>query len=69
MRFTCCRCWSASIGAVAVATALLNWRLAPVWQQAPAALAKHTRQPDQEWVRSWRGSWCRPRRCRRMRRW
>ena len=37
--------------AVAEATALLDWRLAPVWQQARAELAKHTRKPDQEWVR------------------
>ena len=51
MRFTCCRCWSASIGPVAEATALLDWRLAPVWQRARAELAKHTRKPDQEWVR------------------
>ena len=33
------------------ATALLDWRLAPVWQQARDELAKHTRKPDQEWVR------------------
>ena len=33
--------------AVAEATALLDWRLAPVWQQARAELAKHTRKPDQ----------------------
>ena len=26
-------------------------RLAPVWQRARAELAKHTRKPDQEWVR------------------
>ena len=52
MRFTCCRCWSASTGAVAEAMALLDWRLAPVWQRAGAELAKaHTRKPDQEWVR------------------
>ena len=37
--------------AVAEATALLDWRLAPVWQQARAEHAKHTRKPDQEWVR------------------
>ena len=37
--------------AVPEATALRNWRLAPVWQQVRAALAKHTRKPDQEWVR------------------
>ncbi len=37
--------------AVAEATALLDWRLAPVWQRARAELAKHTRKPDQEWVR------------------
>ena len=37
--------------AVPEATALLDWRLAPVWQQARAELAKHTRKPDQEWVR------------------
>ena len=37
--------------AVAEATALLDWRLAPVWQQVRAELAKHTRKPDQEWVR------------------
>ena len=37
--------------AVAEATALLGWRLAPVWQRARAELAKHTRKPDQEWVR------------------
>ena len=36
---------------MAEATALLDWRLAPVWQQARAELAKHTRKPDQEWVR------------------
>ena len=33
------------------ATALRGWRLAPVWQQVRAALATHTRKPDQEWVR------------------
>ena len=37
--------------AVAEATALVDWRLAPVWQQVRAELAKHTRKPDQEWVR------------------
>ena len=37
--------------AVPEATALLDWRLAPVWQQVRAELAKHTRKPDQEWVR------------------
>ena len=37
--------------AVAEATAFLDWRLAPVWQQVRAELAKHTRKPDQEWVR------------------
>ena len=36
--------------AVAETTALLDWRLAPVWQQAPTELAKHTPKPDQEWV-------------------
>ena len=34
--------------AVAEATALLDWRLAPVWQRARVELAKHTRK---EWVR------------------
>ena len=37
--------------AVAEATALAGWRLAPVWQQVRAELAKHTRKADQEWVR------------------
>ena len=37
--------------AVAEATALADWRLAPVWEQVRAELAKHTRKPDQEWVR------------------
>jgi transposase len=37
--------------AVAEATALVDWRLAPVWQQVRDELAKHTRKPDQEWVR------------------
>ena len=37
--------------AVAEATALVDWRLAPVWQQVRAELAKHTRKADQEWVR------------------
>ncbi len=37
--------------AVPEATALLDWRLAPVWQQARVELAKHTRKPDREWVR------------------
>ena len=37
--------------AVPEATALRGWRLAPVWQQVRAELAKHTRKPDQEWVR------------------
>ncbi len=37
--------------AVAEATALIDWRLAPVWQQVRAELARHTRKPDQEWVR------------------
>ena len=37
--------------AVAEATALVDWRLAPLWQQVRAELAKHTRKPDQEWVR------------------
>ena len=36
---------------VAEATALADWRLAPVWEQVRAELAKHTRKPDQEWVR------------------
>ena len=36
---------------MAEATALHDWRLAPVWQRARAELAKHTRKPDQEWVR------------------
>ena len=33
--------------AVPEATALRGWRLAPVWQQVRAALATHTRKPDQ----------------------
>ena len=37
--------------AVAEATALVDWRLAPVWRQVRAELAKHTRKPDQKWVR------------------
>ena len=37
--------------AVAEATALIDWRLAPVWQQVRDELARHTRKPDQEWVR------------------
>ena len=37
--------------AVAEATALAEWRLSPVWRQVRAELAKHTRRPDQEWVR------------------
>ena len=37
--------------AVPEATALLDWRLAPVWQEVRRALAQHTRKPDQEWVR------------------
>ena len=37
--------------AVPEATALRSWRLAPLWQQVRAALATHTRKPDQEWVR------------------
>ncbi len=37
--------------AVAEATALVDWRLAPVWRQVRAELARHTRKPDQEWVR------------------
>ena len=37
--------------AVAEATALVGWRLPPVWQQVRVELAKHTRKPDQEWVR------------------
>ena len=37
--------------AVPEATALRGWQLAPVWQQVRAELAKHTRKPDQEWVR------------------
>ncbi len=37
--------------AVAEATALVDWRLAPVWQKVRAELARHTRKPDQEWVR------------------
>ena len=37
--------------AVAEATALVGWRLAAVWQQVRVELAKHTRKPDQEWVR------------------
>ena len=36
--------------AAAEATALANWRLAPVWQQVRAELAKRTCKPDQEWV-------------------
>ena len=49
--------------AVAEATALLDWRLAPVWQRARAELARHTRKPDQEWVRMlrcWRPTRPRP---------
>ena len=37
--------------AVAEATAPAGWRLAPVWEQVRVELAKHTRKPDQEWVR------------------
>ena len=37
--------------AVPEATALRGWQLAPVWQQVRAELARHTRKPDQEWVR------------------
>ena len=37
--------------AVGESTALLDWRLAPMWQRVRAALARHTRKPDQEWVR------------------
>ncbi len=37
--------------AVSEATALTDWRLAPVWQQVRDELARHTRKPDQEWVR------------------
>ncbi len=37
--------------AVAEATALRDWRLAPVWQRARTELGRHTRKPDQEWVR------------------
>ena len=37
--------------AVAEATALVDWPLAPVWWQVRAELARHTRKPDQEWVR------------------
>ena len=37
--------------AVSESTALADWRLAPLWQQVRAELAKHTRKPDQEWVR------------------
>ena len=37
--------------AVAEATALAGWRLAPVWQRVRSELARHTRKPDQEWVR------------------
>ena len=35
----------------ATATALQSWRLAPVWRRVRAELARHTRKPDQEWVR------------------
>ena len=35
----------------AEATALVDWRLASAWQRARAELARHTRKPDQEWVR------------------
>ena len=45
----CCRSSSGSTRALAEATALLDWRLVPVW--ARAELARHTRKPDQEWVR------------------
>ena len=38
--------------AVAEATALVDWRLAPVWAAgAGQSLAKHTRKLEQEWVR------------------
>lgn len=37
--------------AAAEATALADWRLAPVWQQVRSELAKRTRKPDQERVR------------------
>ena len=37
--------------AAAEATALQSWRLAPVWGRVRAELARHTRKPDQEWVR------------------
>ena len=36
---------------VAEAMAPLDRRLGPVWQRVRAELAKHTRKPDQEWVR------------------
>ena len=51
MRGTCSRCSKRKHRAVPEATALRGWRLAPVWQQVRAALATHTRKPDQEWVR------------------
>ena len=48
---TCLTPRSTTFGYTSEATALLDWRLAPVWQRARAELAKHTRKPDQEWVR------------------
>ena len=36
---------------MAEATALAGWRLAPVWEQVRVELVRHTRKPDQEWVR------------------
>ena len=45
---------------VAEATALLEWRLAPVWPQARAELAKHTRKPDEKWGSGWRPTRPRP---------
>ena len=38
MRFTCGRLLERKHRAVAEATALLDWRLAPVWQRARAEL-------------------------------
>ena len=53
--------------AVAEARALLDWRLARVWQQARAELANHTRKPDQAWVRMFAADGDAPGRGRRAR--
>ena len=56
MRFTCCRCWSGSTGPWPRRRRFSTGGWPRCGSRRGRELAKHTRKPDQEWVRSWRRS-------------